>query len=195
MAMTFALAACGSSSSSAGKDAAPSAPAASAGSGATPAASSTDTGSVPSGKSGAQSTGGYDFCQLITSAEAETMLGTPVKLKDHSSSKNEFGLLGQCGYQSTDYPSKSASMVHVIYLGNKMSRAQYDQDATAIWNGEKANPAPGLGETAAFLDGQMVVFDHGAELHFQMIKHGVVADLAELTGLARQLLARVGDVR
>lgn len=194
MALTFALAACGSSSNSAGKDAATSAPATSAGAGATPASSSTDSGSVQSGsESGSQPAGAYDFCRLVSPAEAQAILGKPVKVQNHSSSKTALGPVGSCAYFSTDYTLKSQSVVNVIYLGNKITRAQYDQQISKL--GAAAKPVPGLGEAAMFIPGLIGVFDHGIGMTVQVIKNSVPADGAVLTGLAHETLDRAGEVR
>ena len=197
VAMTFALAACGSGSGSAGRNAAPSAPATSAGSGATPTSSSAE-GSVQSGSgsgsgSGSESAGTYDFCRLVSSAEARAILGKPVKVQNHSSSKTVLGPVGSCAYFSTDYTLKSQSVVNVIYLGNKITRAQYDQETSDLR--AKAKPVAGLGEAAIFIPGIIAVFDHGVAVTIQVIKGSVPADGALLTALARKTLERTGEVR
>lgn len=191
VALAFALTACGSSSNSAGKDAAPSAPATSAGSGAT---SSTTSGSEQTdGAPTSQGAGGYDFCQLITSAEAQAILGKPVKVKNHSSSKTALGPVGSCAYFSTDYTLQSQSVVNVIYLGNKITRAQYDQQVSKL--GVGAKPVSGLGEAAMFIPGLIGVLDHGVGMTIQVIKNNVPADVALLTALAHTTLERTGDIR
>lgn len=199
VAMAFALAACGNSnsggtSSSAGKDAARSAPATSVGSGATPASGSTDPGSGQSGgEPVSQPAGAYDFCRLVSSAEAEAILGKPAKDARRTSSKTTLGPVGSCAYLSTDYTLKSQSIVNVIYLGNKITRAQYDQETSDLR--ANAKPVAGLGESAIFIPGLIAVFDHGVAMTVQVIKGSVPADLALLTALAHKTLERTGEVR
>lgn len=191
--MALVLAACGGSSS-AGRNTAPSSPATTAGSGATPASSSTDPASVQSGgKSDSQPAGAYDFCRLVSRAEAEAILGKPSKDPKHTSSKTPLGPVGSCAYLSTDFTLKSQSIVNIVYLGNKISRAQYDQETSDLR--AQGKPVAGLGEAAIFIPGLIAVFDHGVGLTVQIVKGSVPADRELLTELAHKTLDRTGEVR
>jgi hypothetical protein len=193
LALAFAVAACGSASGtgSVGGATSSASPAMSAASDATRTSNALPaTGPTASASPVA---GGYDFCRLVRPAEAAAILARPTKDARRTSSTTALGPVGSCAYLSTDYSLTSQSIVNVVYLGNRISRTQYDEESAELR--ASAKPVPGLGETASFIPGLITVFDHGVAMTVQVIKGGVPAGLAQLTALAHKTLARTEEIR
>jgi hypothetical protein len=189
--MALALVACGSADGSADGSTSRSGLTTPAGS-AVPRASDAPSAS-PSSGSATQPSGAYDFCRLVSPAEAVAILGKPAKDAKRTSSTTALGPVGSCAYLSTDYTLTSPSIVNVVYLGNKISRSQYDEETAEIR--ASAKPVPGLGETASFIPGLITIFDHGVAMTVQVVNGGVPAGRAPLTALAHTTLERAGEIR
>jgi len=98
-------------------------------------------------------------------------------------------------YASINFTQKSQTLVNVGFYGNKVSRSQFDQEVASKL-GAQAKPVPGLGEAAIYVNGVVVVFDHGSALQIQIVKENVPSkDLPLLTALARKALERSSEVR
>lgn len=177
--LTLALTACGSSSKPPSKVAASRAP------GATSSAGS--QASSPSGS--------FDVCRLVTRDEAQAAVRTTLQAGIHLSRQSATGLQGSCRYLSSNASQKS--VVNVVLLGTKFTRAQYD-----LLVGAKRGPASrqvaGLGETAVYnpAAGAIGVFDRGIWLALQIFRDDrSVPPLAVMTRLAGKALRRLGRAR
>lgn len=198
VALTVVLTSCGGSSKPAGTNS-PSvagSPGSSTASSAPVSESTPATTASSAAASGAPTLpgGSFDFCRLITSDEAQAAAGKPVKTGHRSSSTSPLGPVGGCVYLTKDTSTTSRSLVNVVFLGNKLTRALFDQQVTAKV-GSQAQPVPGLGEKAIYFTGIIAVFDHGIALTVQIVKDNVPGSVATLTGLAHKALDRAGDVR
>jgi hypothetical protein len=191
LALTFA--ACSSSSKPAANS-----PAVGSTTGSTSAASSTSASAASSSTSaGAASSlpsGSFDFCRLITQDEAQAAVGKPVKVGIRSSQQSPLGPVGGCVYGSTDTTQTSRTLVNVVFLGNKLTRALFDQQVSAKV-GSAAKPVAGIGEKAIYFTGIIAVFDHGIALTVQTVKDNVPGTEAVLTVLAHKALDRTSQVQ
>jgi len=118
-----------------------------------------------------------------------------LKVGIRSSEMTPLGHGGGCVYASINFTQKSQTLVNVGFYGNKVSRSQFDQEVASKL-GAQAKPVPGLGEAAIYVNGVVVVFDHGSALQIQIVKENVPSkDLPLLTALARKALERSSEVR
>ena len=180
VATAFALTACGSGS-----------PASSS----TPLSSTPSTAGTPSAGAGGQTAGTFDFCQLVTSAEAQAAVGRPVKVGISTSEITVLGPGGGCVYASINFTKKLQTIVNVGFYGNRIVRSQFDQEVTSKV-GAAGKPVSGLGETAIYIPGVVAVFDRGTALQIQIVKDNVPStDIALMTKLARKALERSSEVR
>ena len=161
-----------------------------------PASTSAPSTSGPSSSPAAsQTAGGFDFCRLVTLAEAQAAVGRPVKVGLSSSEKTVLGPGGGCVYASIDFTQQSQTLVNIGFYGNKISRSQFDQEVTSKV-GAAGKPVSGLGEAAVYIPGVVAMFDHGSALQVQIVKDNIPStDIALLTRLARKALERSSEVR
>jgi len=104
---------------------------------------------------------------------------------------SEGGRQGSCKYLSSyvNPTTHSKSIVSVIVLGTKFTRAQYDEVLAEV--GPDAKPVSGLGETAIFFSGVVATFDHGVALTLQIVRDDrSVPSQAVMTKLAGTALGR-----
>jgi hypothetical protein len=190
IALAAGLCACSGSSKPSAESSAPAATAAGPASAASaPAASG---GSSRPGTATAKS-GSFDFCTLITAAEAQAVVGRPVKAGHHSSTTSALGPAGGCVYLSTDTTTEKKTLVNVVFLGNKITRPQFDNEVSSkIGNGQ---PVPGLGEKAIYFTGVIAVFNHGTALTVQVVQDNAPASVGVLLPLAHKAVDRAGTVR
>lgn len=142
--------------------------------GSTPKASS-PAGSGPAkpaaGSAATRTGGATDFCRLVTRDEAQAAVGKPLLAGVSLPVKVTVGgRQGNCKYLSSyvNPATHSKSLVSVIVLGTKLTRAQYDDVVSEA--GASAKPISGLGETAIFFSGIVATFDHGVALTLQIVR-------------------------
>jgi hypothetical protein len=139
--------------------------------------------------------GAFDYCTLITAAEARGAVGKPVGVGlTGPAQQTPVGPAGGCRYLATGTSVDSKTIVSVVVLGNKVTRAEYNQELLAKMNG--STPVAGLGETAVYIPGLVAVFDHGLAVTVQVVTKNVPStDVALLSGLARHVLDRADGLR
>ncbi|MEP6598011.1 MAG: hypothetical protein ABJB98_01015 [Actinomycetota bacterium] len=188
-ALALVLTACGGGSKSASKSTIPAGQGSSASSA---AGSATTAAATATGGSGP-----FDFCRLITQAEAQDAVGKPLAAGVSTSGQSVPGhLAGGCKYLSATFNPQTSrkSLVQAIYLG-KMTRSQFDQVTTGPGKIE-TKPVSGLGEVALYAPGLLTWFDQGIALTIQVVRDdGSSPDVAVLTGLAHKVTDRAGDLR
>jgi hypothetical protein len=138
---------------------------------------------------GASSPGGGDPCRLLTSAEAQAVLGQSVREPVIVERDLQTGAMFDCAYNSVDQSAGPAS-VHAGVLGDTFNRGQWEQAEQA----DGLEPVSGIGGLAFYDSGseKLDVFDNGRWIQIQIINPKNSADiLTLLTNVARDALTRV----
>ena len=144
-----------------------------------------DAGTTPGAGAPVEVSGG-DPCRLLTSAEAQAVLGEAVLAPvtgDLSDPRSGTGFA--CSYSSAGADRVSANL-----LGDKVSRAEWEQTERQ----ENLQEVAGVGELAFFdvHNEEIVVFDNGRAIQVGLANGTTGPELlALLTDLARKALERI----
>ncbi|MEP6598010.1 MAG: hypothetical protein ABJB98_01010 [Actinomycetota bacterium] len=156
--------------------------------------SSASASSVASDSTSADATtaasGPVDACKLVTSAEAQAILGKPVrpaKTKALGPTRQEGA---GCTYESTDFAngtSAGQALVISFFPHSQLSQSLFDTNYRSF--GDQA--VPGLGDSAWYLHGMLNVYYHGSHFSVSIVSLTAEATLAQLTPVARTAIPRI----